>query len=379
MAYSAATSEYLLELLRCGLNDCSPGEKPESVSWSDVFSQAKEHSVSSLAYYVIGDRLPKTEDCHRVWEDQYNLYLLQGENQDYELSRLSALLEKMSIPYAPLKGSCMRKLFPIAFLREMCDLDILVPVEYRECVHQLMLEEGYSYEEAHTTSHNREYHKKPYLNIEIHTDVVPKESALYPYYENVWDRLLPDGEAGRYLLSWDDFYIFSIAHTYKHYARLGIGIRSVVDIFVLNQKVKEFLHRDYICAELDRLGLLSFARHLEELSEHWFSLAQPSCSCEAMALSEHILRGATYGKDRGAAANAIDSRVRMGKSLRSAKISYTLSKIFPSLAFMKSYYPILCKIPFLFPLFWPVRWVSILFKKPGKIKKHFNDIKSADL
>ena len=71
MAVDARVSEYLLELLRCGVNDTIPSEKPEGVSWEAVYAFAKRHSVSALAFYALRtrkDELPAA--LAEEWEEQ---------------------------------------------------------------------------------------------------------------------------------------------------------------------------------------------------------------------------------------------------------------------------------------------------------------------
>lgn len=378
MAYAPGTSEYLLELLCCGLNDLVPTQKPDEIPWADVYAFAKEHGVSSFAYHIAQALLPDVEDCAGPWRDSYNAHLIQESNQNYELDHLCTLFSQQGIPHAPLKGACIRSLFPLPFLREMCDLDILIHGKDLETVHEIMLEEGYLYEAEHTTSNNREYHKKPYLNVEIHTDLLPKESDLYWYYEDIWDRLLPTAEEFRYCLKWDDIYIFSVAHAYKHYCLFGIGIRAVLDLYVLENRMRDQLCRSYILGELRKLGLEEFHNQLEAIGQRWFSPDGSACTADAI-LSQEILEGAVYGHNRGIVVNGIYREMRSGKSIGAAKRSYLRRKIFPGCAFMRSAYPVLNKAPVLYPLFWPVRWISILLHKPEVIKQHFSETRSVDL
>ena len=40
---------YLLHLLSCALEDARPQEKPDEVSWEEVFRQADRHSVANTS------------------------------------------------------------------------------------------------------------------------------------------------------------------------------------------------------------------------------------------------------------------------------------------------------------------------------------------
>ena len=127
MVVDAKVSEYLLELLRCGVNRIAPREKPEDVSWEAVYAFAKRHSVSALAFYALRtrkDELPAA--LAEEWEEQNAKLLAQYINQEHELSQLCSMFDQEQIPYMPLKGSCIRDLYPEPYLREMSDLDIMV-------------------------------------------------------------------------------------------------------------------------------------------------------------------------------------------------------------------------------------------------------------
>ena len=49
-----------------------------------------------------------------------------------------------------------------------------------------------------------------------------------------------------------------IAHEWKHYVAGGIGIRSLLDIYVYDQKKGASLDRDYIRKELEVMGIAEF-------------------------------------------------------------------------------------------------------------------------
>lgn len=50
-----------------------------------------------------------------------------------------------------------------------------------------------------------------------------------------------------------------------------------------------------------------------------------------------------------------------GRSVRSKRILYILSLLFPPLSVMRDVYPVLGRLPFLLPVFWIVRGVQRLF------------------
>lgn len=380
MAVDAKASEYLLELLCCGVNDTIPREKPEEISWKAIYAFAKRHSVTALAFYALRarkDELPSA--LAEEWEEQNAKLLAKYINQEHELAHLCSIFEQKHIPYMPLKGSCIRQFYPSPEMREMCDLDILVQQESEEQTHEIMLANGYSYIASHTTSHNREYHKAPFLNVEIHTALYPQEYAESAYFNDVWTRAERCEGSFAYRLSWNDFFVFAIAHTYKHYYLMGTGIRSVLDVYMMQKVLGEQLNEDYIRAELKKLSMLTFYETISELAKSWFSPEHPVQFDAVEEMGHNILCGTTYGINQGAVQNAVAGYMLRGKSAFGAKMSVARRKAFPSLAFMKSMYPVLEKTPLLLPLCWAARWFRILFTKPKKISEFFRNLREKNI
>ena len=85
------------------------------------------------------------------------------------------------------------------------------------------------------------------------------KSELFNYYRSVKDRLIkdPDNNFG-YHFSANDLYIYITAHEYKHYSRGGTGIRSLLDTYVIWQKLGDELNEDYIKAECTKLDISEF-------------------------------------------------------------------------------------------------------------------------
>lgn len=375
MPENEKVNEYLIELLRCGINAETPREKPAELSWEAVYALAKRHSVSALAYCAVQHgKLQLPAALADDWEEQNAKLLAKYINQEHELAHLCEIFSRESIPHMPLKGSCIRCFFPSPELREMCDLDILVPQELEEQTHQIMLAEGYSFIESHTTSNNREYHKAPFLNVEIHTALYPQEYPESAYFNKVWSRAERTGSFS-YKLSWDDFYIFAVAHTYKHYYLMGTGIRSVLDLYVMEEALNGQLNRSYIRAELKKLKMLAFYDTICEVSRFLFSKEETALSDAAANMTKYLLSGSTYGANFGLEQNAVARYMRGGKSLRTAKIRAVIRMVFPTRGDMLPMYPVLKKAPILLPICWVSRWLRVLWSKPKRVTEFFRNIR----
>ena len=92
-------------------------------------------------------------------------------------------------------------------------------------------------------------------------------SKFAQYYRDIKDRLsLAPGKKFEYNMVDEDFYLYLLAHEYKHYLGNGVGLRSLADLFVYHQAKKD-LNWEYLNAELKKLWLSGFERIMRELSE----------------------------------------------------------------------------------------------------------------
>ena len=380
MPENALVSEYLLELLRCGVNETAPREKPASVTWAAVYAMAKQHSVSALAFYALRtrkDELPA--ELAQEWEEQNAKLLTKCVNQEHELTKLSQGFEREKIPYMPLKGSCMRDLYPSPHQREMSDLDILIREEDEPAAISLAQSMGYKVEAE--SSHHVELLKKPFMCLELHSNLVPSDSPFYKYYHRPWELAHPVGDAFRYVMNREDFYLYMLVHTAKHYYWCGTGIRSVVDVFLFNRAYRTELDLGYIKVQLEKLQLTDFAKQIEALAERWFGAAAVSAreSCETEEMQHYLLTGTTYGTRANFAQNMVHWHVSRGKSVRAAKITMYLRMVFLPSSDMKSIYPVLKKAPFLLPFCWVARWIRILIKSPGTVTAQYRRVADIEL
>ena len=117
---------------------------------------------------------------------------------------------------------------------QMADNDILFDKNFRRQVRDYMKSRGYKViaygEGIHDT-----YQKSPVFNFELHIGLVPGyvKPSWSTYYANIRERLLKDaGNDYGYHFSDEDFYIYFIAHAFKHFENSGTGIRNLADIYI---------------------------------------------------------------------------------------------------------------------------------------------------
>lgn len=378
MQYDARVSEYLLELLRSALNNTTSKEKPEDVSWNAVYALAHKHSVTALAFFAIQKlKNPPEQELFQIWQTQNSKILVKGANQENELALLSDCFEKNAIAYMPLKGSVIRDLFPLPYLREMSDLDILIPAEKLQQACELC--EAMGYQTNSKVEHHVELRRLPYMNIELHMGLIASSYAYFEYYKDPWAKAYLQNNNYRYAMRNEDLYLYFLTHAAKHYINSGTGIRSVIDIYVFNRAYRRSMDTQYIAQELKKLNLERFARQMEQLAQYWFAENRTKASDDVKEMQSYVLSSATYGTKSNRDANQIRRYMQKGKSENGAKTAMYLHMAFLPCDEMQLMFPILKKAPVLLPFCWIARWFRIILTKPKSITDSYKRVQDIQI
>ena len=257
-----------------------------------------------------------------------------------DLAAVSAKLEEASIWHMPLKGTVLKDLYPRFGMREMADCDVLIDAEKAKDIRRIMESLGYQSEEFGCGIHDF-YFKKPVSGFEMHRALFSKTgpAELYTYYIDVRNRLVRDeGKQFRFHFTDEDFYLYMIAHEYKHYSEGGTGLRSLLDTYVFLKS--KHLDSAYIAQEAKKMGLSDFEEKNRALAFHVFEGAE--LTPEETERLDYMIFSGTYGTVENNAQNQIARKGRWG---------YFLSKFFLSRDEMIERFPVLEKAPVLFPVY----------------------------
>lgn len=270
---------------------------------------------------------------------------------DMERASVLAKLEEACIWYMPLKGSIMEEYYPKLGMRQMSDNDILYDASRSKDVRRIMESLGFETILYVQDKYNHDrYEKAPVCNFEMHRALFTTnvDKKIFQYYLNIRERMVKDdNNSYGYHLSPEDFYIFMIAHEYKHYTTSGTGIRSLLDTYVYIKSKGKLLSWPYIIEELDKLGLAAFEAQNRVLAMHLFD-GKNLTSKEAKML-DYILSSGTYGTTSNRVKNGIKKR---GNGAF-AKTRYFIYRVFIPLSSIRASFPVFIKIPILLP-FLPV-------------------------
>lgn len=352
------TDKYVIHLVKCALKDEQPKEKPEHLSWDELFQFASIHMIANMIWYSIDKLKVKPEsELWKKWTEVKNKAIVKDITQRNEFKKIITAFENEQLRCISVKGIFLKKLYPKSDFRTMSDIDILIDAENMYKMENIMPSMGYV--KSKGASHHDVYFKAPVMNIEIHKQLFSSESthALHGYYKDVFMKSEKiDGYKYAYKMTDEEFYIYTLSHLYKHYSQGGSGIRSVIDVYVLNHGIYEKLNKQSLTDKLEHLNILDFRNQITDLSEMWFGKNDEIP--ELIKLSDYILGSGTYGTISNFINNQIKEKGRKG---------YFIYCVFLPLYLMKNQYPILNKAPFLLPIFWIWRLISALITKPNVV------------
>ena len=275
---------------------------------------------------------------------------------DMDMAALGQKLEDAGIWYMPLKGIVLKEDYPAFGMREMADHDVLFDASRAEDVRGIM--EGLGFQTVRFGSrHDDVYHKPPFSAFEMHRDLIEDreatDSRLVDYYRDVRDRLVPDeGSACRLHFTPEDFYLYMIAHEYKHYSDGGTGLRSLLDTYVYLRRRQ--LDMDYVRAQTQKMGIADYEAANRALSMHLFG-GEALTDADRKML-DYICLSGTFGTQHNSVVNAV--RRSGGSRFRYmlGRFSVPFRKDDPRYEAFAEEYPVFYRFRILLPLlpFWRI-------------------------
>ena len=76
--------------------------------------------------------------------------------------------------------------------------------------------------------------------------------------------------SNQFYFSDNDFYVYFIVHTYKHFLNSGMGLRTVLDVYLYVSNLQEKLDFDYIEEQLKKLDAYDFEQTFRSIAFKMF-------------------------------------------------------------------------------------------------------------
>ncbi|MBR2327683.1 MAG: nucleotidyltransferase family protein [Clostridia bacterium] len=325
---------------------------------SKLLAIAQKHDLAHLIVLALNNNGLITNDT--TSKKRLLAAVYRYEQINHTFNQTTAVLEELAIPFVPLKGAVMRSYYPEPWMRTSCDIDILL---HREDIDKAIaalterLQYTVNYVEA---MHDISLTTPESVHVELHFDLVEEGRAqnAVDVLHSVWDNaVLRKNSNCWYEMTDAYFYFYHIAHMAKHFENGGCGIRSFIDLWLLEKTDSaEKSSRDKL---LKKGNLLTFANASRSLCEVWFGGKEHDDL--TLKMQDFILHGGVYGSS--------ENRVALQQSKKGGRLGYLFSRIFIPYAKLKRYYPILEKHRWLTPFMQIRRWFMLLRPSVARMAK----------
>lgn len=375
---------YFCYLTACGVHQTTPDvSNIGKAELAKLYSFGKAHSLTALIYNTLecSNVFAAYPELKEKWKSDRDNSIRKNILLDAQRKRLEAFLTENKIWYVPLKGSMIRAFYPKFEMRQMSDCDILFDSNFRHAVKEYFENCGYTVKSYSTTCHDK-YMKPPVYNFEMHVSLF---NILYKphwneYFDNIHSRLIKAQSGSyEYKMTDEDFYLYFIAHSGKHYNECGIGLKFLVDLYFILKNYKEELDWSYVSEKLRYLELDDFEKTAKSLCTKLFAspvFVDKSCLDDAeLEMLRYISKCGTYGVKTNKYKNELKRIDNSGSG--STKRKYYISRLFPDKGWYLLNCPFCAKHVWTRPFYTCWRVIRAVLFRREKIKKEYKIISSS--
>lgn len=375
--------------------DVANEENSQKIYIGRIYYIAKKHNlVSIMAQAMEKLGFESDSDIWKRWLKEKNQLIYKSVLMDVEREAIQDFFEKNNIWYMLLKGMVIRKYYPAPEFREMADNDILFDNKYSKEVYEFMTARGYKSDDYNKGYHD-EYLKPPAYNFEMHRQLVSSKERpkWYEYYKDVKSILIKDTNENRetaansesnntsnqFYFSDNDFYVYFIVHTYKHFLNSGMGLRTVLDVYLYVSNLQEKLDFDYIEEQLKKLDAYDFEQTFRSIAfkmfdenledRKWWDLFD----VKEQEMLSYILDAGTYGNLENSVAHKM-GYTKGEKKKASDKVKYIFRRLFPPMDTIEEFFPFFYKHKWAIPFLYIYRIGKIPFARRKKVAGELKEV-----
>ena len=364
---------YYLSLVSSVLNGTSPEIPYENCKLEKMKQISKDTRTDAIfdeAIIMLSKRCEVPDELLSYAKDNLNHYIYIDTLMSFEIEKILKAFDENKIYNLPMKGYFLKKDYPNPFERSISDYDILFEFKDIDRIKNVFENNGYKF----LKNDDQQYHftKKPFMYIEMHHSLVKKSDKNYSLLANQLEiAKARKGYSYSKEMSCEDYYIYMLIHSSKHFSQGGIGLRMIADEYVFYRKYADTLDWKYINSRLKKCGIDSFEKKLRTISLKWFS---PESEIKDFDdVEEYILMSFALGRADVAVMSVMEKqRVDAGTGKKKSRLANFIESLFPGKETMSIKYPFVEKMPFLLPYSWICMWSRRAFiDKDIHIKEGF--------
>ncbi len=282
---------------------------------------------------------------------------------------LVELLEKKLIDYVILKGLASASFYPIPDNRISGDIDFLVPNDKIEETIQLLCENGAV--RKNEPNENHVVLKWQGVTLELHHSIagIPQNkygTVFKKWFKDVFKRSVTDNSLN-FKRPCDSMHgAVLLLHTIHHITSKGLGIRQICDwACFVNSTRNDAFWKGELLPLLKSVGLLRFAFILTQACVECLGINKPDwLELEHKKTAEEIIIDVFQNGNFGKKANLkAGSQIMVVKDSKKATVFAKMKSMLNLLnATNRTFYPILNKLPWLYPfiMLWRILRYAVL-------------------
>jgi hypothetical protein len=202
------------------------------------------------------------------------------------------------------------------------------------------------------------FKKEPIIYTEIHYDFSAENHVHHDLFTINWDNLIETDRPHIYEMTFEDLYFFNVGHYVKNINSMGMGIRGIIDSFILWNAADDEQKKN-ILKKFENTELEEFNNNILKITDVWFNGADDDGSLDNV--QNYLLETETYGSYR--------TKLMMGfidsneQTVKKTKLQYILERLFPLKEEMYGRFNIKGNPFFLLPFLWLIRLILLPFSK----------------
>lgn len=366
---------YFLSLVSSVLNDTEAPLPYENCSLESIKRIADETRMDAIfdeAVLMLSKKYSVSDELLSYAKNNLNHWIYIDTAMKYEIENLLKCFDKEQIYNLPMKGYFLKNDYPNPFDRSIADYDILFDINDIDSIKNIFKQNGYKFKK----NDDQQYHfvKAPFMYIEMHRSLLKKDNKNYSLLENQLEKAkVRDGYSYSKEMTLEDYYIYMLLHSAKHFSQGGIGIRMIADEYVFYKKYSDQLNQKYLSEQFEKLGITLFEKKLRDISLKWFSKGSEVKNFDDV--EEYILLSMTLGRVDVAVMSEMERRrVNTETGRKKSRFVNFISSLFPNKTYMANKYSFVEKMPILLPYSWACMWCRRIFiDRNINIKKGFNN------
>lgn len=302
----------------------------------EIYDISKSQNLTALCWhYLKKQNISIDSELKAKFIQDYAKTLYTRAQQNYTYKAIVELFNRNLIYFLPLKGLAIKDFYDVPELRFSCDLDILVKNKdfHKACI--LLQKDGWI-TDGTMNFHDMHFYKGQ-IHLELHFNICEDMPNIDVVLADVWKNV--EAKEQCELQMKPAFFLFhQIAHAYYHFIHGGCGIKAVLDIKILREKLE--YNEESLTAYLRKTEIMEFYEDLLSLIDYWFGDKEPSRN--DLEIEKFIVDGGAYGTKK--------NEMIMGT------IDPLFEKILLPTNVMYAYYPKLEAFHVLLPLYHLWRW-----------------------